>query len=189
MRPSAQVLQPLVVPCLALFNTVPSAHLHLYSHTNNPRIALPLSLLMALAYLVAPVFALAECGTSDATAPATPSLAAQCPRAQNNHRAAAAAAASSSSTRRLRNKGSAIPRAYWNACVALWLISAAGYALLVLMAARVWRGMRRLERGIGLPPPSATQQQQQQQGGAEGTVEATAARHRPARAATGRSSS
>lgn len=47
----------------------------------------------------------------------------------------------------LGGSGPDVSQSFWGANVALWLISAVGYALLTIMAAIVWRGFRRLERG------------------------------------------
>ncbi|KAF2467111.1 uncharacterized protein BDR25DRAFT_305890 [Lindgomyces ingoldianus] len=120
----ALVLQPLVLPCLSLFNTVPSAHLHLYSRTNNPLLALWFSSIMALLYLASALIDIAACAGS--------TLRSECPSSANHG-----------------TTGPNINQNMWNASVGLWIVSFVGYALLAYMAAAVWWGFRKKEKEGG----------------------------------------
>lgn len=115
---SALVLQPLVLPCLSLFNTVPSAHLHLYSRTNNPKLAIWFSGIMCVLYFASAVIDLAACSGS------SHSLQSECPHTSSNA------------------TGPNISQNMWDANIGLWLVSAVGYGLLVAMAGKVWLHMR-----------------------------------------------
>jgi len=117
------ILQPLVVPCLSFFNTVPSAQLHLYSRANSPMTALVLSTILCLLYLVSALLNLAVCSPSTAS---IPSLCA----AGTVHKKNAPPGTKDES-------GPKISSAYWDATVALWLLSAVGYGIAVAMAGTV----------------------------------------------------
>ncbi|KAF2740682.1 hypothetical protein EJ04DRAFT_548224 [Polyplosphaeria fusca] len=123
----ALVLQPLILPCLSFFNTVPSLHLHLYTRTNNPALALSFSAILAVLYFVSALLNLIVC------TPSTSTLRSECPRAHNDS----------------LEQGPDISPAFWDTCVALWLVSAVGYTLVAGAAGVVWVGTRRMERMDG----------------------------------------
>ncbi|KAF2497799.1 hypothetical protein BU16DRAFT_525397 [Lophium mytilinum] len=126
------ILQPLIVPCLSFFNTVPSAQLHLYSRANSPMTAFCLSTILCLFYLVAALINLAVCS------PATASLPALCPAGTIHKKGAPPGTRD--------NSGPHISEGYWDATVALWLISAVGYGIAAGMAFTVRLRMKGRER-------------------------------------------
>jgi hypothetical protein len=105
---------------MSLFNTVPSAHLHLWTKTNNPLLALWFSTILSVIYLASSLLNIAACASSP------PSLPGLCPRGNGT-------------------SGPKISQDYWNANVGLWMLSFAGYAALAAMAAIVWMGFRKRE--------------------------------------------
>ncbi|KAF2266587.1 hypothetical protein CC78DRAFT_566670 [Lojkania enalia] len=121
------VLQPLVLPCLSLFNTIPSLHLHLYSRTNNPLLASIFSAIYALLYLASALLDLIACSPS----PPLSSLRSECPR--NG-----------------ATKGPDVSQDFWNANIGLWFVSFVGYVLLACIGWVVYRAFRRLERVGGV---------------------------------------
>ncbi|KAF2662230.1 hypothetical protein K491DRAFT_283865 [Lophiostoma macrostomum CBS 122681] len=123
------VLQPLVLPCLSFFNTIPSLHLHLFTRTNNPLLALWFSSILAILYLAASLIDIVACSSSSSSsASSTSSLRAECPHTDPS------------------GTGPRISQTFWNACVGLWMVSFAGYAIVAWMAFRVYLGFRAKER-------------------------------------------
>ena len=58
---SQGIIQPVIVPIFSFFNTVPSAHLHLYAHVNPPMLAMWFSGILAFCYLVCAIVFVASC--------------------------------------------------------------------------------------------------------------------------------
>ena len=127
------ILQPLVLPCLSFFNTVPSGHLHLYTRHNNPRLALPFSSIMSILYFASAVVALAACSGSSNIY----SLRGECPAPRSG--------SSSTSSNLSSGNGPDISQGFWNAAVALWLLSFVGYTLVCVMAVKVMALLRQRE--------------------------------------------
>ncbi|KAK5070796.1 hypothetical protein LTR64_007427 [Lithohypha guttulata] len=127
-----QVIQPLVVPALSFFNTIPSLHLHILARSNQPLMALIFSTLLALTFLGSAIVFLPPCVGADRPVPAealeNPSVTisgyqrTECP---SNDR-----------------------RGLWGIMVALQFVSFAGYAVHAAMAWAVWRGLKKRDRDI-----------------------------------------
>lgn len=64
--------------------------------------------------------------------PSTSTLRSECPRSHNDN----------------SEQGPDISPAFWDVVVALWLISAIGYALVAVASAVVWKGFRERERMV-----------------------------------------
>lgn len=129
---SPLILQPLVLPCLSFFNTVPSAQLHLYSRANSPLTALCLSIILCLLYLASALLNLAVCTPSTSTLPALCAAG-----------TVYKSSSPSSSQRKKDTSGPHISPGYWDVTIALWLLSAVGYGIAVCMAATVHFRMRK----------------------------------------------
>jgi len=123
-----QVIQPLIVPALAFFNTIPSLHLHVLARSNNPRLAMVFSGLLAAVFLGSAVVFLPPCtggSAPDANANANVQISTyqrtECPGGGN--------------------------KGVWATMVALQFISFVGYMVHFLMAAAVWKGLREYDEG------------------------------------------
>lgn len=120
-----QVIQPLIVPALAFFNTIPSLHLHVLARSNSPLMALIFSAILATIFLGSAVVFLPPC-VGDQTPQSASSLddgtqisgyqRTECPSGNN--------------------------RGIWGTMVALQFISFVGYTIHAAMAWWVWKGLR-----------------------------------------------
>lgn len=116
----AQVVQPLIVPGLSFFNTIPSLHLHVLARSNNPLLAMVFSSIMAALYLASAVVFLPPCAGADAFTTLRGYGGTECPVGSD--------------------------RGVWAGMVALQFASALGYALHFAMAWKVRGVVKRQER-------------------------------------------
>ncbi|KAJ9652904.1 hypothetical protein H2198_007857 [Neophaeococcomyces mojaviensis] len=121
----AQVIQPLIVPGLSFFNTIPSLHLHVLARSNNPLLAMVFSILLSIIFLASAVIFLPPCAAGNATYESTLHSGYQrteCPQGSK--------------------------RGIWAAMIALQFISAIGYAVHAAMAWVVRRNKKRWDKGV-----------------------------------------
>ena len=129
-----QVIQPLIVPAMSFFNTIPSLHLHVLARSNNPILAMVFSSILSLVFLGSAIVFLPPCVGGNHPLPGSafekPGTASrinqyqrtECPSGNN--------------------------RGIWGTMIALQFVSAIGYALHFAMALRVHRGISRRDRRI-----------------------------------------
>lgn len=128
----AQVVQPLIVPGLSFFNTIPSLHLHVLARSNLPIMALIFSVLLALIFLGSAIVFLPPCVGGNSPLPAEafedPNVRisgyqrTECPSGSH--------------------------RGIWGAMIALQFVSFLGYSLHATMAWWVMHGLKRRDRDI-----------------------------------------
>lgn len=125
-----QVIQPLIVPALSFFNTIPSLHLHVLARSNHPILAMVFSSVLSVIFLGSAVVFLPPCvGGNAAGTFGTPDG-----RIVGSYQRTECPAGSR--------------RATWATMVALQFVSAVLYALHFAMALKVWRGVKIRERAI-----------------------------------------
>ncbi|EHY61189.1 hypothetical protein HRR83_000948 [Exophiala dermatitidis] len=109
----AQVIQPLIVPGLCFFNTIPSLHLHVLARVNPPRLALWFSATLSALLFVSALVFIGSCAG----------------RSGNNNKG--------SLQRDECPAGTGGKAGIWDAMVALQLVSAVMYAAMAVMAWKV----------------------------------------------------
>ena len=119
----AQVIQPLLVPALSFFNTIPSLHLHVLARSNQPLMAAIFSGLLALIFLGSAVAFLPPCVGSNVPLPAS-----AFDNASNNVHI---------SGYQRTECPSGNNRGIWGTIIALQFITFVGYTLHMAMALRV----------------------------------------------------
>ncbi|KAG9774442.1 hypothetical protein KCU88_g5433, partial [Aureobasidium melanogenum] len=110
---TAQVIQPLIVPGLCFFNTIPSLHLHVLARVNPPRLALWFSATLSALLFVSALVFIGSCAG----------------RSGNNNKG--------SLQRDECPAGTGGKAGIWDAMVALQLVSAVMYAAMAVMAWKV----------------------------------------------------
>lgn len=127
----AQVIQPLIVPALSFFNTIPSLHLHILARSNQPLMALIFSALLATIFLGSAVVFLPPCvggnaplsgGSVGRDDDINGYQRTECPRGNN--------------------------RGIWGTMVALQFITFIGYSVHAAMAWWVWRGLKEHDQAV-----------------------------------------
>ena len=136
---SAAIVQPLVVPGISLFNVIPSLHLHILARSNNPKLALWFSSIIATMFFASAVIFLAACPSG---VPSLPSPSSSSSSSSNNPRL-------QSSFAKTECPAGSNPQA-WDALVALQLCSFVGYVLHGVMAWTVIRRTGRQARDVAM---------------------------------------
>ncbi|KAL9112131.1 MAG: hypothetical protein Q9227_003508 [Pyrenula ochraceoflavens] len=118
------IIQPIIIPVMSFFNTVPSGHLHLFAHVNPPMLAISFSSILALCYLLTAIMYVASCRSGT-------------PRTLQK----------AECYRNFDNNGLGGPtKGIWGAVVAFAWLSFVGYTLHAYMAWVVWGWMKRRPR-------------------------------------------
>ena len=126
-----QVIQPLIIPALSFFNTIPSLHLHVLARSNHPLMALIFSSILAVIFIASAIVFLPPC-VGDNTPPSAKALGSgvqlsgyqrtECPSGNN--------------------------RGLWAVMVVLQFLTGIGYALHAAMAWSVRSAVQQRDQAI-----------------------------------------
>lgn len=135
-----QVIQPLVVPALSVFNTIPSLHLHVLARSNPPLLAIIFSTFFAVVYFGSAIVFLPPCVSGNAVANSSSFGAGNGGNGQGQ------------TTHIPGYQKTECPagshRGVWAAMVALQLLSSIGYAVHAAMAWRVDKGLKEHRKAL-----------------------------------------
>ncbi len=126
----AQVIQPLIVPALSFFNTIPSLHLHVLARSNNPVMAMWFSGLLCVLFVGSAVAFIPPCADLGSWGPG--------PEGR----------LSSVSGYQRTECPPGSKQGVWGAMVALQFVTGVGYATHFAMAWWVRRQIGRYETGL-----------------------------------------